>query len=438
MNKLVCFALAAMVTMVLIAEGDDVESARPQKKVVIRISNCETPDSRLPEWKPPQQPVALKKFPWSQEQIAKAPAERAQQMVEENAAVERANFELMSNFNQSNWQANIEYMKGVRSKLAETAFGQQVLSAIEKFNGVASDAFNPDCISYFDTLDLREANAHQQFESFASSKIPVETYFLKLFFENPTKIEHSINLGDGPITRTKWIQRISFSVKDSGGQVACAGNFKEEQDAMEAGEDVADEARVELIEKCLQAVAKKVNDKFVATVVFKAVSSMKGDEDFDGVSPSLTVDGVSRGFDESVSMLKSDVHTVVAEADGYRTVRISRKFNSGTETIKFAPTTCLLTINVKGPKDFDPSSLTIELVGKDGESASFTPGDEQKVAQGQWTATVADLPEGYEAKPVKFSLTKVKDAKTIAVTKAAASETAPGSEGAAVSQPSGN
>ena len=423
MKKLMCSAVAVVAAVsCVVAEADTaVENSKPQKKVVIRISNCETPDSRLPEWKPPKAPAVLKKMPYSPEQIAAAPAEKVQKMVDDNAAVERDNFDVQMKIEYENWQANMEYMKGVRSKLTQTPFGQQVYSAIDKFDGVAANVFNPECIQFFDTLDMREGNDHAKFQTFKSAKVHVETYFLKLFFENPTKVERSITLGDGPITRTKWIQKVSASLKDGGGMVipGCGGNFTEEMDSLDANADEAAEARVALIEKCLNAVAKKINDGLVATVVFKAASSVKGDEDFESVSPCLTIDGVQRGFDESIGLLKSDLHEIVAEADGYRTVRKTAKFStSKTETIKFVPTTCKLTVNVKGPAGFDASSATIELVGADGASESLTSGEESTVQQGKWTLKVSA--DGYSAKPKALNLTSNKKVENITVVKEAA------------------
>jgi len=418
MKQLMFVALATMVSVSLYAgEGsEEAANAPAQKKVVLRISNCETPDSRLPEWKPPKQPAALEKMPYSPEQIAAAKPEKVSAMVDANAAVERRNYHAKMAIEMENWEENVKYMKGVRDKLTQTPFGQQVYSAIDKFNGVAANTFNPECIEFFDTLDLREGNDHAKFQTFKSAKIHIETYFLKLFFENPTKVGHSITLGDGEMKRTKWTQRVSFSVKDSGGRTVCGDNIKMESDSLDAKADEAAEARITLIEQCLTAVGKKINDALVATVTFKAASSVKGDEEFESVSPSLTIDGIQRGFDEPIGLLKSSAHELVAEADGYRTIKRTAKFTSSkTETLKFVPTTCKLTVNVKGPKDFDPSSATIVLEGKDDASESLTSGEPSTVQQGKWTLKVTA--EGYSAKPKILSLTKNKHTETVILVK---------------------
>lgn len=418
MKTLMCaVAVASMVMQVSFADGED--AAPAQKKVVLRIASCETPDSRLPEWKPPKAPAVLQKLPYSPEKIAAATPEKASQMVEDNARIEKENYAMQMAVELENWNANMEYMKGIRAKLTETPFGMQIVSAVDKFAASASAAFNPDCLEFFDTLDLREGNDHAKFQTFKSAKIHVETYFLKLFFDNPTKTEHSITLGDGPMTRTKWTQRMTFNVKDSGGGSAFAGKVEMSSDSLDANADEATEARVALIEKCLDDAAKKINDFFVATVVFKSASSVKGDEDFESASPTLIIDGVQRGFDEPIGMLKKDAHDLVAEAEGYRTIKKSYKATSSkTETLKFVPTTCHLTVNVKGPEGFDPSSATIELVGKDDATESLTAGEPAKVAQGKWTLKVTA--DGYTAKPKTLNLAKPKQVETVTVAKAAA------------------
>lgn len=421
MKKLMIAAVMVVSAIMLNAadEAAGIETTKLQKKVVIRISNCETPDSRLPEWKPPKAPAMLQKLPYSNEQIAAVPPERAQEMVEANNRVEEANYQVKMAIEFENWKANMEYMKGVRSKLTATPFGAQVYTAIDKFNGIASSIFNPECIEYFDTLDLRDSNDNAKFQTFKSAKIHVETYFLKMLFENPTKVSHSLALGDGEIARTQWTQRLSFSVKDSGGKVVCGGNIKEDADSVDATNEEATEARIALIEKCLTEVAKKINDSFVATVTFKAASSIKNDEDFESTSPSIFIDGEQRGFDEAIGLLKSDAHDIVAEADGYRTIKKSMKFTtSKTETLKFVPTTCKLTVNVKGPAGFDPSSAEIELVNQDGESESLTSGDEATVQQGKWTLKVTA--DGYTAKPKTLNLSRPKQVENISVVKEAA------------------
>jgi len=418
MKTLMCAIVAASFAVPMsFAEGE--ENAPVQKKVVLRIASCETSDSRLPEWKPPKAPAVLQKVPYSSEKIAAATPEKAQQMVEENSEVEKKNYAMQMAVELENWNANMEYMKGIRAKLTETPFGMQIVSAVDKFAASASAAFNPDCLEFFDTLDLREGNDHAKFQTFQSAKIHVETYFLKLFFDNPTKVEHSITLGDGPIARTKWTQRMTFNVKDSGGGSVFAGKVEMSTDSLDAKSDEATEARVALIEKCLDDAAKKINDFFVATVVFKSSSSVKGDEDFESVSPTLIIDGVQRGFDEPIGMLKKDVHDLVAEAEGYRTIKRSYKATaSKTEMLKFIPTTCLLTVNVKGSEGFDPSAATVELVGKDDATESLTVGEATKVAQGKWTLKVTA--DGYAAKPKTLNLTKLKQVETVTMSKVSA------------------
>ena len=92
--------------------------------------------------------------------------------------------------------------------------------------------------------------------------------------------------------------------------------------------------------------------------------------------------------------------------------------SSGTKKLQMAPTTCKLTVNVKGPAGFDASSATIELVGADGASESLTSGEESTVQQGKWTLKVSA--DGYSAKPKALNLTSNKKVENITVVKEAA------------------
>ena len=425
MKKLMCLIGAAAAAGSLLAadESAEVSTSKVQPKVMLRISAPETPDSRLPEWKPSAQPPVLEMVPYSPEQIDKAKPEEVKRMLDDNARVERANFSAKQRFQAENWKSHDDYIKGVRGKLGGTAFGKQVLIAVDKFTGIAMGEFDSDCIEVFNYNDAAEQNDTAAFQSKGGGmKVYKETYYLKMIFEQPSMMSSSLAVGGRQINHKFWTQKLSFQVKDSGGKAVCGdkGEIKEEYDSTNDSAELAEEVRVELMERCMRKAAKMISDFFVAKVVFKAVSTTKNDEEFNEDAATLTVDGIDRSFGDEIGLLKAYTHDVRVEMDGYKqkggkTMKFTK---SETKKIQMAPTTCKLTVNVKGPAGFDASSATIELVGADGASESLTSGEESTVQQGKWTLKVSA--DGYSAKPKALNLTSNKKVENITVVKEAA------------------
>ena len=424
MKKLMCFigAVAAAGSLLAADESAEVSTSKVQPKVMLRISAPETPDSRLPEWKPSAQPPVLEMVPYSPEQIDNAKPEDVKRMLDDNARVERANFSAKQRFQAENWKSHDDYMRGVRGKLGSTPFGKQILTAIDKFSSIAANEFDPECIEMFNYNDAAEQNDTAAFQSKGGGmKVYKETYYLKMIFEHPSKpIEAPLAVGGGQVVHKFFTQRMNFIVKDSGGKTICGDAVKEERDTTNSSGALAEEMRIEMIEECLKKAAKKISDFFVAKVVFKAVPATKGDDDFNEDAATLTVDGVDRSFGDEIGLLKAYTHDVRVEMDGYKqkggkTMKFAK---SETKKIVMSPTTCMLTVNVKGPAGFDASSATIELVGADGASESLTSGEETKVQQGKWTLKVSA--DGYSAKPKALNLTSNKKVENITVVKEAA------------------
>lgn len=423
MKELVCLIGAAAATVSLLAaeEVAEIETQKAPGKMMLRIASVETPDTRSEKsWTPPRIPAAAKKLPWTEADIQKANPKDALKMKRENAAQEELNAAAAREVAIANYNDSVEFMRGVREKLQNTTFGRQVMQAIDKFAGYASQEFNSDCIEFFHQLDAIDGKDFAKFTTGHGPAVHVDQYFIKMIFDDPTSKTATQQIGGDELSRTFFTQKVTYQVLDHGGKVVDGNVITKKSSEVDSSKDEVAEQRVELMEACLREVAKGINDKFVATMTFGAVSTVKNDEEFNADAVSLVVDGTERSLGEKIGLMKANVHIVEVSLDGYKQKGAKEmKFGaSGSKKIQMAPTTCKLTVNVKGPADFDASSATIELVGADGASESLTSGEESTVQQGKWTLKVSA--EGYSAKPKALNLTSNKKVENITVVKEAA------------------
>lgn len=427
MKKLVCLIGAAAATVSLLAaeEVAEIETQKAPGKMMLRIASVETPDTRSEKsWTPPRIPAAAKKLPWSEADIQKASPQDALKMKRENSAQEESNAAAARAVAIANYNDSVVFMRGVREKLQNTDFGRQVMQAIDKFAGYASQEFNSDCIEFFHQLDAIDGKDFAKFTTGHGPEVHVDQYFIKMIFDDPASKTATQQIGGDELSRTFFTQRVTYQVLDHGGKVVDGNVITKKSSEVDASKEEVAEQRVELMESCLREIAKGINNKFVATMTFDAVSTVKNDEEFNADAVSLVVDGTERSLGEKIGLLKADTHIVEVSLDGYRQKGAKEmKFtSSGTKKLQMAPTTCKLTVNVKGAAGFDASSATIELVGADGESESLTSGEESTVQQGKWTLKVTA--DGYSAKPKTLNLTSNKKIENITLVK----ESAPAAE----------
>lgn len=423
MKKLMCLigAVAAAGSLLAAEEISEVETKKAPGKMMLRIASVETPDTRSEKsWTPPRIPAAAKKLPWSEADIQKANPKDALKMKRENSVQEELNAAAAREVAIANYNDSVEFMRGVREKLQNTTFGRQVMQAIDKFAGYASQEFNSDCIEFFHQLDAIDGKDFAKFTTGHGPAVHVDQYFIKMIFDDPASKTATQQIGGDELSRTFFTQKVTYQVLDHGGKVVDGNVITKKSSEVDASKDEVAEQRVELLEACLREIAKGINDKFVATMTFGVVSTVKNDEEFNADAATLAVDGVERSFGEKVGLMKADTHVVEVSLDGYKQKggKEMKFSSSGTKKLQMAPTTCKLTVNVKGPAGFDASSATIELVGADGASESLTSGEESTVQQGKWTLKVSA--DGYSAKPKALNLTSNKKVENITVVKEAA------------------
>ena len=409
-------------------------TAHPNK-IMLKIATVETPDTRDQKaWQPPAMPSVAKKLPYTEEAIIKAPRDRAAQMAAENAAQDRLNRELEIAVEMKNWKAADEWMRGARAKMRGTAYGRQVTMAVDNFAGIAGRYFDPECIEFYHGFDRDEGEKVAKIEYNKKDDHDLAgklqnfkgTYFIKLVFDDPRIETVSAKMEGQDVTRKNMIQSISYSVQSNDKRIQCSNKVKKTKSSLSSNavsESGIDEgARIELIEECMAQIAKEINDHFVAKVIVKAYSSVKGDEDFDENGIELAVDGNAQTVDSEFSILKG-VHQMELKLDGYKqggskTVNIAR---SGPIKVKMISTMCSLTVTVKGSTGDDMSGATVELVSGSGENAeteTLTAGEASKVKQGKYTLKVSM--EGYETKTQVLSLAKAKQVLTVSLKKAVA------------------
>lgn len=418
MKKLICIigTIAATGSLLATNEIADVTPQKAPSKMMLRIASVETPDTRSEKsWTPPRMPSAMKKLPWTEDDIQKASPKDALKMKRENHEQEECNAAAAREVAVANYNDSVEFMRGVREKLQNSPFGRQIMQAVDKFAGYASQEFNSECIEFFHQLDAIDGAEFSKFTTGHGPNIHMDQYFIKMIFDDPTSKTATQRIGGDELSRTFFTQRVTYQVLDHGGKVVDGNVITKSSSEVDANKDEVSEQRVNLIEECLREIARGINCKFVADVSFNIVSTVKNDEEFNADAATLIVDGVERSLGENVGLMKADTHTVEVLLDGYKQKGAKEmKFqSSATKKIQMAPTTCKIIVNVKGPAEFDASSATIELVGADGTSESLTSGEESTVQQGKWTLKVSA--DGYSAEQKTLNLTSNKKVETITV-----------------------
>ena len=319
MKKLLVLAVSAVcATGALYAEEDE---AVPEgvKKVMLKISSVETPSTRAEKWNPPQIPVTAKSLPFTESDIQSASPEEALRMDRANREVRYENNWIQTTVALQQYRDAMSHYKGMKSKLEGTAFGRQLLLAMDKFAGAAGESFDPDCIEFFHNMDaIGEAEEAALLSGKKAEGPMVAPYFIKLVFDDPqTKVVQGTVAGTA-IKRTTVKVGVTYQVQAMNGKIVTAGNIKAEKSERDSGMGGVDEKSlvVDAIDAALEDVAKRINKFFVVKTTVKVVPAKK-DREFDADLAMVKVDGEQVEIGEEISLLRGR-HTIAVDLDGYK------------------------------------------------------------------------------------------------------------------------
>ena len=324
MKKLFVMALAAagVVGYAIGADGDEVAPEGTQK-VMLKISTVETVGLRTQKtWNPPAEPLSFQELPYSEADIANAEPKEALRMAQENRQRRLANQKAQQEVALRAYQEASKHFEGTRKQLEGTAFGKQLILAVDKFAGAAGEHFDPECIEFFHRMDNDEAEKEAFLKDMGSADTLSAPYFIKLIFDNPRIESGKVTMNGQEMKRTKLTIAVTYQVQALNGRMATAGNVKKEKILKSTGavtrSGADDAALVDAIEEALNEVAKRINNHFVAKVTVKAVSAGgKKDKDFDAEAATIEIDGVSADLDSEISIMKGK-HTIVVDLDEYK------------------------------------------------------------------------------------------------------------------------
>lgn len=399
MKKLSTFALAALLAaapqFLLAQAGGDASVPQGTKKVMLKISTVETPDTRMQKsWNPAPPPMEMTQPPHSEAEIMNADPETAARYRKENDHYREQVYLIQANAALEQWRESNKHMKDVWNRLANSAFGKQVIIAVDKFAGEAATYFDPDCIEFFHRMDMDEGQKEQFIQDMSDPGMLAAPYFIKLVFDTPREESGVVPMNGVQIKMTKYMQTVTYSVQDNQGKVVTGGNVKQDKTVRESSavqrSGTSGNESVEVLEMCLAEVAKRINDHFVAKVSF-TLTGPKKDDDFDENAGTIMVDGDGHTSGDEFSILKGP-HVVEVEMEGYKrtgspklTINKSQNYK-----IPMVSSMCDVTVKIKGPKDdeeFDADSATITLAGEE-EEFSPSNGEPESVPQGKYTLTV--------------------------------------------------
>ena len=300
----------------------DEEELAPEgvQKIVLKLSSVETPSTRTAKWNPPQIPISATALPFSESDIQVASPEEALKMDRANRQARYENNRLRSTIALKQYQDAMAHFKGTKAKLEGTAFGRQILVAVDKFAGVAGECFDPDCIEFFHNMD---ASGEADEAALISGKkggedLMTAPYFVKLIFDDPQTKTMQGYVAGTEMKRTTVSIGLTYQVQALSGKMVTSGNVKKEKSARDGGMGGVDEKSlvVDAIEDALAEAARRINAYFVAKTTIKVIPARK-DKEFDADSATLEIDGVSREIGEEISIMKGR-HTITVDLDGYK------------------------------------------------------------------------------------------------------------------------
>lgn len=317
MKKILIAAAAACALGGAFAEDEDVPEG--VQKVVLKISTVETPSTRAEKWNPPQVPVSAKTLPFSESDIQSASPEEALRMDRANRATRYENNRMLAATARQRYRDAMAHFKGTKAKLEGTAFGRQILMAMDKFAGAAGEHFDPDCIEFFHNMDAIGESEEALLLSGQKPDEPMTApYFIKLIFDDPQTKVMTGSVAGTEMKRTTVKIGLVYEVQALNGRIVTSGNVKSEKSERETGGGGVEEKSlvIDAVDAALEEVAKRINKFFVVKAKFKVVPAKK-DKEFDADSATLEIDGVSHEVGDEISLMRGR-HTVTVELDGYK------------------------------------------------------------------------------------------------------------------------
>jgi len=310
---------AAAVCAASFAMADDELAPEGIQKVVLKISTVETPSTRAEKWNPPQVPVSANALPFSESDIQSASPEEALRMDRANRQTRYENNRRSARLALERYRDAMSHFKGTKAKLEGTAFGRQILMAMDKFAGSAGEYFDPDCIEFFHNMDAIGEQEEALLLSGKKQDEPmIAPYFIKLIFDDPQTKTMTGSVAGTEMKRTTVKVGLTYQVQAMSGKIVTSGNVKKEKSERETGMGGVDEKSlvVDAIDEALDEVAKRINNFFVAKTTIKIIPAKK-DKEFDAESATIEIDGVSHELGDEISIMKGR-HTITVDLDGYK------------------------------------------------------------------------------------------------------------------------
>ena len=321
MKKLLIAAISAACACGAVFADDDETVPEGVKKVMLKLSSVETPSTRSTKWNPPQIPVSAKSLPFTESDIQSASPEEALRMDRANREIRYENNRIQTAVALQQYRDAMAHYKGTKAKLEGTAFGRQILMAMDKFAGAAGEFFDSDCIEFFHNMDaIGEAEEAALLSGKKADEPLSAPYFVKLIFDDPQTKVMTGSVAGTEMKRTTVKVGVTYQVQSMSGKVVTAGNVKAEKSERDSGMGGVDEKSlvVDAIDAALEDVAKRINKYFVVKTTIKVIPAKK-DKEFDAESATVEIDGEQAEIGEEISLMKGK-HTITVDLDGYKQV----------------------------------------------------------------------------------------------------------------------
>ncbi len=176
-----------------------------------------------------------------------------------------------------------------------------------------------DFIQIIDRSNTNIAEVEKAINGNSQQDIASACFFLTVIMQDMKSESSTVAIGNTTIKKTTYTQKAVGNLRDFNGNVITAFNVAAQTSRRQTSASAQQgySPSSDLMEAVLKEISNKIADFYLCNLNIKCIGP-KDDEDFDEDTVTFTVDG--KEFDNGNKIL-SGSHTIVAECDGYQTVK---------------------------------------------------------------------------------------------------------------------
>lgn len=316
-------------------KGKDKSADGPGK--ILLFIDLETVDSRADNrYQPKPMPMMGETaLPYSQADLASAPADKAAMMIEANDREKARLFSAKTAIVWERYQEQVSHQKDMIAKYQGTQTGRHLFVARDWFASALMEDY-AEFITVIHRMDSDKAEFEKAIKDDTSEVVAGEYLAIVVLDDPITKTTEMDFPGATTVSRTICTLRATAEVQTLDGRVVYSKNVEGKATGRESNasrSSGSDDLVGKAIEDALGKAGKAVAGHFVCDVTVE-VKGPKGDEDFDPDEVDVEIDGQSVSDGDDVTVLRDVPHEITASCDGYRQKGKTRFTANKDKTVK--------------------------------------------------------------------------------------------------------